>query len=465
MSLRARVIVSTVVIAVLLALTAFLTTRTMESNLIQQVDDQLASASTGQLRSTDFGDWRDGDGREGPRLSSLYIGYLTADGVETLAATNLTGDAAPAPELDVTTALHLAAAGGTITTAGGSDLRYRVRAAVDKHTGAVVVLALPLDSVDAAMRRLVTLELAATLLVLAVLGALTWWMVHLGVRPLKRMTSVAAAIADGDLSQRVPDVDPRTEAGELAAALNHMLTEIESSFDERDRSQERLHQFVADASHELRTPIATIRGYAELYRLGGLDTDDALPDAMRRTEQEAVRMAALVDDLLHLARLDQGRPSERTTVDITALAEDAVADARAVAHRRPIDAAVGAPTTVLGDEGQLRQVLANVVGNALVHTGPDVPIHVRVGEHDGRAVVEIADEGAGMDDRTAGRAFERFFRADPSRSRHRGGSGLGLSIVKVIVDAHEGGVSLASRPGTGTTVRIELPLAPAPAAC
>jgi two-component system OmpR family sensor kinase len=273
---------------------------------------------------------------------------------------------------------------------------------------------------------------------------------------VQRMTETAGAIAAGDLSQRVPEGRPGTEAGALGVALNGMLGRIEDAFDQRAASEARLRRFVADASHELRTPVATIRGYAELYRAGALEQPADLDDAMRRTEQEAIRMGTLVDDLLHLARLDQGRPLERTPVDLVPLAHDAVRDAQAVAPDRVVRWVTDDAVVVPGDRARLHQVIANLVANALVHA-PGAPIEVRVRAEPGLAVIEVADEGPGMAAADAARAFERFYRADASRSRHHGGSGLGLSIVDATVEAHGGRTSLVTAPGAGTTVRVELP--------
>jgi two-component system OmpR family sensor kinase len=274
------------------------------------------------------------------------------------------------------------------------------------------------------------------------------------------MTETAAQIAAGDLSVRVPESAPGTESGELAVALNTMLGTLEGSLAERAASEERLRRFVADASHELRTPVTTIRGYAELYRHGGLGDPAALDDAMRRTEQEAARVGRLVDDMLALARLDEGRPLDVRPVDLAVLAVDAAADARAASPERPIDVELdGSPVAIDGDEDRLRQVVANVVGNALVHTAPDVPVTIRV-EHDATsATLSVVDQGQGMTAEVAARVTERFFRADPSRSRHRGGTGLGLSIVDATVSAHGGAVEIDSEPGSGTTVRLTIPLA------
>ena len=210
------------------------------------------------------------------------------------------------------------------------------------------------------------------------------------------MTRTAGAIAAGDLSQRVPAERPGTEASELGDALNSMMTTIEDAFAERTASEARLRRFVADASHELRTPVTTIRGYAELYRHGGLADTGELDQAMRRTEQEAVRMASLVDDLLLLARLDEGRPLACRTVDLGVLGVDAAADARAVAPDRVVTADVTEGVTVEGDEDRLRQVVGNLVGNALVHTPDGTAVSVRVHNGNRRAVVEVHDDGPGM---------------------------------------------------------------------
>jgi two-component system OmpR family sensor kinase len=325
--------------------------------------------------------------------------------------------------------------------------------------GAVNVVALSLQDVDATMSKLRWVLLAGIAIVIGILGVVVFWVLRLGVRPLKRMTKTAGAIAAGDLSERVPAETEGTEARELGDALNAMLTTIEGAFAERAASEARLRRFVADASHELRTPVTTIRGYAELYRHGGLGEPAELDQAMRRTESESVRMASLVDDLLLLARLDEGRPLARDAVDLGVLGVDAAADARAVAPDRAITAEVAEGVTVDGDEDRLRQVVGNLVGNALVHTPAGTPVSVRVHNGGSLAIVEVHDHGPGMTADVAERAFERFSRADASRSRHAGGSGLGLAIVRAIVVAHGGHVVLESAPGAGTTVRVELPRA------
>lgn len=461
MSLRARILAGAGLIALVLAVAAVVITRVTEAHLLDQVDAQLAG-SGGPMRGFDNG----GPPHRGPfggppgQPSEFYVAVVTGGGmVEPVFEPNLGDGEAPLPSLDADDAMAAAATGTPYTvSAEGSDRRYRLLAFTSGPSGSTFVVGLPLDDVDNAVGRLVMVELAATTAVLAVVGLVSWWVLRLGVRPVKEMTAAASAIATGDLSDRVPETASGTEAGALSIALNQMLGRIEAAFDARARSEERLRRFVADASHELRTPVTTIRGYAELFRAGGLENPDELAAALRRAEQEAVRMGSLIDDLLSLARLDQGRSLERRPVDLAVIVADAVRDASAVDRGRHLSTATDGALVVAGDDAGLRQVVANVVGNAIVHTPAGTPVSVRLHRTPDRAVIEVADEGPGMTAEVAGRAFERFYRADPSRSRHRGGSGLGLAIVDATVTAHGGTVSLQSEPGAGTTVRIELPL-------
>jgi two-component system OmpR family sensor kinase len=459
MSLRARVLVGMAVVAVVLVAVAVAITHATRAHLVDQLDAQLEAAGVpfrlgGGLAVAGS---PQSDGPERP--STFYVGVLGDDGTLRIVFGPNLGDDAPLPVVDLREVAAAAADGEPFTTAStAAGVRYRARALVEPRTSAVLVLALSLRDVDEAIERLVGVEVVATLAILGVLALVTWWVVHLGVRPIKRMTEAATAIAAGDLSHRVPPSVAGTEAAELGTALNQMLGNIEDAFDDRARSQERLQQFVADASHELRTPVATIRGYAELFRAGGLADPAELAEAMRRTEQEAVRMGTLVDDMLVLARLDQRRPLANEPVDVAALLDDAVRDARVVDPDRPIDIAIDGPLIVRGDADHIYQVLGNVMANARVHTPPRTSIDVRA-RHDGaRAIVEISDHGDGMDPQTAARAFERFYRADPARTRDRGGSGLGLAIVEATVRALGGDVTLETSPGEGTTVRISLPL-------
>ena len=251
--------------------------------------------------------------------------------------------------------------------------------------------------------------------------------------------------------------------GRLGLALNSMLDQLETAFGQRAAVEQRLRQFVADASHELRTPLTSMRGYAELVRRNREMKPEELEASLNRIEAEARRMGVLIDDLLLLARLDQGRPLERAAVDLEALVTDACNDARVSDPGRRVSARVTAPLVVPGDEARLRQVLANLLHNAVVHTPPGTPIEVGLHEEGGCAVIEVVDHGPGIAAAARGRIFERFHRADPERSRDQGGSGLGLSIVAAVVDAHGGRVRVSETPGGGATFRIELPLAaPAP---
>jgi len=312
---------------------------------------------------------------------------------------------------------------------------------------------------------------------LSVLGAifvLGLYLVRVGLRPLGRIEHTAAAIAGGDLSQRVENDDPRTEVGRLGGALNEMLAQIEQAFAARAASEARMRRFVADASHELRTPLATIRGYSELYRMGAVTTADEVSDTVRRIEDSATRMGRLVEDLLHLARLDDGRPMRTEQVDLTVLVADAVSDLHALDVGRPIRLEPLVPGTpvarcvVVGDEDRLRQVLSNLTGNVAQHTPAGTAVEIAVGltgaGPTARAVLEVRDHGPGISPEHATRVFERFYRVDFSRNRESGGgAGLGMAIVAAIVGAHRGTVEIDETPGGGTTVRVELPAAVGPA--
>jgi two-component system OmpR family sensor kinase len=274
------------------------------------------------------------------------------------------------------------------------------------------------------------------------------------------MAQTSGMIAAGDLSQRVQPHDPRTEVGQLGDALNTMLSEIERAFDDRLVAEERLRQFVADASHELRTPVTSIRGFAELFRRGAGERPADLANVMRRIEQEGERMGELVEELLLLARLDQGVPLEREPVDLALLVGAAVDAARAADPERLIDVEGESPLVVLGGESRLRQVVDNLLTNARLHTPAGTPVHVRLASEGKRLVLEVSDEGPGVPAEEADRIFERFHRLDRSRARSKGGVGLGLAIVRSVVEAHGGTVVYRPRPGGGSLFRVSLPPAP-----
>jgi two-component system OmpR family sensor kinase len=303
---------------------------------------------------------------------------------------------------------------------------------------------------------------------LAAVGAVGFWIVRLGLRPLDRMAATASRITAGDLTQRVDESDTRTEIGRLGAALNVMLARIEDGFRQRAVSEERLRRFVADASHELRTPLTSVRGYAELFRRGAAERPEDLALTMRRIEDEASRMSRLVDEMLLLARLDQRRPLRREQVDLSAISAEAVDACWAADPDRKIELRASEPVMVVGDPERLRQVMDNLLANVRMHTPPRTPATVTVRAQEGRAgagplaVAEVADQGPGIESSAGSKVFERFYRVDAGRSRGRGGYGLGLSIVAAIIDAHGGRCELYSEPGKGAIFRLILPRSPAP---
>ncbi len=293
--------------------------------------------------------------------------------------------------------------------------------------------------------------------VMIALLLLTLWIVRMGMRPLDDMTETAGAIARGDLTQRIRRTDDRSEVGRLGVALNGMLSQIEAAFRERTSSEVRLRRFVADASHELRTPLTSIRGYAELLRKGAFESEEDRRRAAERIEGEAARMALLVQDLLLLARLDQGRPLARENVDLGRIVADAVDATRTYDPERPITLAMDAPVLVLGDSARLRQIVDNLLHNAVVHTPAATPVHVDVARHGPTAVVRVADEGPGLDAEQAAHVFDRFYRG--SEARTGDGTGLGLSIVAALAGAHGGSARVDSTPGVGSVFIIEIPVA------
>ncbi|WP_444948770.1 HAMP domain-containing sensor histidine kinase [Micromonospora ureilytica] len=380
-----------------------------------------------------------------------------------------------------------------------SSLRWRMlytelpngqKAAIGEH----------LTDVDLAVKRLAWIDLLVGGSVLIMLASVGAGIVRTSLKPLVEIEQTAAAIAGGDLTRRVPDpeegqAEPTSELGRLSRALNAMLTQIEAAFTARAasetsarwaesaardaaaaaqasearaiRSEERMRQFVADASHELRTPLTTIRGFAELYRQGAASAPEQTAGLLRRIEDEAARMGLLVEDLLLLARLDMERPLSLTPVELPVLASDAVQAARAMASERQIELEIApesGPLVVSADDARLRQVIGNLVTNALTHTPPEAEIRVRLhAEPGGFAVVEVADTGPGLSTEQAERVFERFYRADAARTRRADGNtgtGLGLAIVAALVAAHHGSVEVAQTPGGGATFRVRLPLLP-----
>ncbi len=474
-SLRSRLLAGVLVlVAAGLLVASIATYAALRSFLTTRVDQQLVAAAAPVGRELLFGS------RPGVRTTSkaivplgTYAQLRDGNGEVRATLTSTFGDASdppPALPADLPPMDGASKRLFSVDAQSGGSPRYRVLATplsgASPQDGALLV-ALPLREVQQTLRRLLVIEGVVTVAVLILVGAVGFWVVRMGLRPLGQIEATAGAIAGGDLTRRIEREDERTEVGRLGRALNAMLGHIESAFAERTASEQRLRRFVADASHELRTPLTSIRGYAELFRRGASERPEDLSTAMRRIEEESGRMGVLVEDLLLLARLDQGRSLVRSPVDLAQVASDAVADLRVVDPDRPLSLECGpsdgvSRVVVNGDEPRLRQVAANLLSNARVHTPSGTPVHVRVRASHDTAVLEVADEGPGLAADESQRVFERFYRADPSRSRASGGSGLGLSIVAAIAGAHGGTATVESTPGRGATFRVELPLETAP---
>jgi two-component system OmpR family sensor kinase len=347
----------------------------------------------------------------------------------------------------------------TVQAQDGGD-RYRVRASFEANRTDMLIVAISLHDVDGTLHRLLLIELLVTAVVLLALGGAGFWVVSLGLRPLRAIEKTAGAIASGDLSQRVERAEERTEVGRLGLALNAMLSQIEAAFKAREASERKLRRFVADASHELRTPLSAVRAYAELFTRGADQRPDDLARAMKGITRESERMSLLVQDLLLLARLDEGRPLEREPVQLEDVVAEAVDTARMLEPDRGIEFRTEA-AVVLGDRDRLRQIVDNLLSNVRAHTPPATPVHVSVGRENGSAVIEVQDDGPGLSQEHLERVFERFYRADQSRARASGGVGLGLSIVAAVAEAHGGDVTARSEHARGATFRITLPLTPA----
>jgi two-component system OmpR family sensor kinase len=460
-SLRTRLLAGVVgLVAIALVVTGIAGTALLRTYLVNQVDAQLKVGVGAVGKAVG----RPLQGPPGGQLQLPTQFWFTVlgpnGGVERQVGGSL-GKDDPGPDLSAVDAAKVQSAAGkpfTVpSTSGGSG--FRVRAVELPDGTGITAVAISLHSVDDTVQRMQTITWIVAVLVLVLLAALAAVAVRVSLRPLDAVERTAEDIAAGDLSRRVPAGPPGTEIGRLSNTLNAMLVQIESAFAAREHSESTLRQFIADASHELRTPLTTVRGYAELARKGAFVDEVTEQRAMGRIESEAIRMGGLVDDLLLLAYLDQQRPLMVTTVDLGSLTSDAVADARARDPRRQIDSSSPAdPVLVDADADRMRQVLGNLLGNALVHTPEGTPVHVSLTRLGHEARLVVTDEGPGLEPDHVARIFERFYRADPSRSRAQGGSGLGLAIVQAVVQASGGSVACTSVPGEGTSFEMVLPL-------
>lgn len=354
--------------------------------------------------------------------------------------------------LDVASAAHLF--GAVSTNRGGPPFRVVATQLPDHDT---LVVAGPISEINNTLRRLLLVELLVTAGALIVGLLLGLWLVRVGLRPLKDVERTAEAITGGDLEHRVPNANLRTEVGHVATALNVMLERIEVTVNELRASEGRFRRFASDASHELRTPIAAVSAYAQLFDEGAADNPDDTRRVIKGIQRESGRMTRLVEDLLLLERLEEDQLVDLVPVELVGIASEAIETALIVGPQWTVSLRAGDSVEVLGDPVALRQVIDNLLANVRAHTPAGTLATLRVVREGDAAVIEVADNGPGLAEEQSELVFERFFRADPSRSRRTGGAGLGLAIVATIIAMHGGRISASSRPGEGATFRINLP--------
>jgi two-component system, OmpR family, sensor kinase len=479
--LRARLVVLfSILLTFALVAVGGLALTLLKSSLMREVDRQLDSAAQGLVDAA----FSDAQGVGGTTSSSLPTDYAvviaTPDGQEVKrcvrntcvvlsspggaqAVADLGGPGVTGLDIDAVSAR----AGEPFAVGGVDGTSWRVVVApLTNEYGTVTgtaAVALPLRAVNATMGMMAGALIAVGAGVLALAAIATNVVVRSSLRPLRRIEATAASIAAGDLTLRVDDAPTSTEVGSLAASLNTMLGQVESSFTARKASENRMKAFVGDASHELRTPLATVTGYTELYRLGGIPAEE-VPGVMARIEASSVRMTALVTDLLSLARLDEGAPMTIEPLDVRVHLEDAARDLRVLDPTRRVTVVAGAPDgaglrAVAADDGALRQVLTNLVGNAAAYTPDGSPVELVATESDDGVLLSVVDHGPGVPAQDRERIFERFARLDAGRSRDAGGSGLGLSIVSAMATALGGWARCAETPGGGATMQVWLPAA------
>jgi two-component system OmpR family sensor kinase len=452
--IRRRLVVAVVVtIAIVMAVAGVVVVSVLEGRLVADVDDELADsldrlpAAPGFLRQSGHVTSRAG-------FESHALIEVGPDGkIRGQIPSGPAEDPDPLPDIR-----GLTAASGPTTVPSTEEDGPDYRALVSQlSNGGMLVIADPLTDVDATLGEARRILLGAGIGALVIAAALVWLSIRRGLRPIETMISAAERIASGDLTARTTAPEPASEVGHLSAALNTMLDRIEHAMAAKTESEARMRRFVADASHELRTPLTSVRGYAELHRQGATSPEE-VARGMERIEREAQHMAALVDDLLLLARLDQGRPLANDRVDLTQIVQQTVADARAVDPQRSIELDLaGDHAIVRGDGLRLRQVVDNLLANVRDHTDPDTIATVTLANSDGTATLTVSDDGPGMSADEAAHAFERFWQAEPTATHPRRGTGLGLAIVAELVSAHGGTITLDTSPGTGTSFAITLP--------
>lgn len=468
LSLRTQLVVlSSLLIALAISVTSLVAISAMRSQLTSQLDDEIrsnAAVITGNLLPENKGVVN-----STPRLP--YTAYLLDVEGNVVHQFSTASEADSTPEIGEWTRAMVrkySITGFNVDSVSGHT-QWRIMPFSTDSDKYSVVIATPITQANATVALVGTLTIAFGMATLFAAIAMSWVLVTRAFEPLARVEQTAAKIASGDLSQRITNYNPYTELGHLSTSLNQMLAHIEEAFDTRKRSEEKMRRFVGDASHELRTPLVTIRGYSELYRHGALQNSEDVGKAMERIEAESKRMGQLVEDLLTLARIDERRAHENTRVDLLKLAQDAAADAFASSPDRdvevvgvhdPAEEAVSAP--VLGDESRLRQVVANLMTNAIRYTPAGSPLEIAVGlEKDatGRSlsVLKVRDHGPGIHGEDREKVFQRFYRADTSRTRETGGTGLGLAIVAAIITQHEGSIGIEETDGGGATFVVKIP--------
>ncbi len=477
-SLRNRLLLATVLVAAIgVGASDFAAERALHSYLLKQVDSQLSDIANGSLARLDRAgiEAATPQSDEGQTFrpvrpltnvpTSTMVTLLDLDG-NTVAA--LGGEMMSMMGSDGTTFTHLTASqvkatnGIPFTVIGLRDRPdFRAIAKMLPSGLGSVVISTSLDGVETTQRQLQGFFILVTMIVLLLIAVVARWIIRISLKPLREVEHTAAAIADGDYSARLPEVDESTEVGRLSASLNTMLGKIEDSFALRIASESRLRRFVADASHELRTPLTAIRGFAELHRQGAVTGEEKTRELVGRIEKESIRMSTLVEDLLLLARMDQAPQFNQEAVDLDKLVNDCVASARAAGphHSITIDLGDEEENYILGDESRIHQALQNLLANARTHTPAGTSIFVSVSGTAEEKIISVRDNGPGMSPEVQEKIFERFYRADPSRVRSGGeGSGLGLSIVDAIMKAHGGTVTLNSEVGEGSTFTLHFPI-------
>jgi signal transduction histidine kinase len=462
-SLRARVMAAAAVLVAITSLvTGLLGTALLRSYLYSRADAQLrafATVATRVLKRSHV------LARQGGQQQSLPTQFLvevvSADGQVQRAERPL--NHADGPRLSAT---QLKNDGGPFTAPAAGAPGQSWRVLVTPLSGSRhAIVAFSLDDLNSTVTQLEIADALAGAIGIAVLAGVGLPLVRASLAPLRRIEATAAAIAGGDLSRRIDHPPSRTEVGRLAGALDTMLGRIEAAYQARAdgearalRSEDRMRQFVADASHELRTPLTSVRGLAEFgLQQGPAAGPDELLRLMALIHDEASRMGRLVEDMLVLASFDQGPFLDRRQVDLSSIAAQAVQAARIVSPGRSVTLLAGDPVIVCGDEERLRQVIYNLISNAVQHTPPQSPVTVSVASTTGIGEIIVADTGPGMTAEQAARVFERFYRADAARGR--GGTGLGLPIAASLAAAHGGDIAVDTQPGRGAAFHVRLPLA------